>query len=104
MPNSACMRGSADKTRPDACCSMNRYRNQRPGAWPVDRRQFLQHGLAATAAAGVGVGVDVGMPATAATPAKLPKPTLQALAGKALQGHTRLCTFHEDGIEWTVYE
>ena len=26
----------------------------------MDRRQFLQHGLAATAAAGVGVGVDVG--------------------------------------------
>ena len=68
----------------------------------MDRRQFLQHGLAATAAAGVGVGV--GMPATAATPAKLPKPTLQALAGNALQGHTRLCAFHEDGTEWTVYE
>lgn len=71
----------------------------------MDRRQFLQHGLAATAAAGVGAGsAGATVPSSAAAAAKPPKPGLQALAEDALLGHTRLCGFREDGVDWTVYE
>lgn len=68
----------------------------------MDRRRFLQHGLTATAVAGAGFAVD-GV-ATPAAIAKPPKPMARPLAKDALQGHTRLCAFRQDGADWTVYE
>ncbi|KAF1723050.1 Tat pathway signal protein [Pseudoxanthomonas wuyuanensis] len=73
----------------------------------MDRRQFLQHGLAATAAAGSGLAIDgiaAPAPAPAAASAVLAKPVLQPVDETGLHGHTRVCEFREDGIDWTVYE
>ena len=71
----------------------------------MDRRQFLQSGLAATAAAGAGfAGNGMATPATAVASAGRAGPVLQPLADDSLAGHTRLCAFREDGVDWTVHE
>ncbi|WDS36330.1 Tat pathway signal protein [Pseudoxanthomonas sp.] len=72
----------------------------------MDRRHFLRHGVAATAAVGLLPAVPAlaaGSPAATAAPA-LPAPTLRPAATVELSGLEMLCAFDHRGRAWTVHE